>query len=145
MSEVLIAATIPEMIRRTELKINLVLPALLFFSLYSCHSSQVKTPAPPASVQRDFSKVKTGMNFADVLKLVGAPDEEVDRGTVLDKYGNQTRTTEWHYGDYTVITIVNDTVNTIILDTRNVDARIQHIIDSARMAGDSAPMVQPSN
>jgi len=74
------------------------------------------------------------MKFTDVLSIVGAPDTIVHLGVVMDTFSNQTKTDEWYYGPDQLIVIVNDTVNAVDLHARETQARIQHIMDSARAA-----------
>jgi len=102
---------------------------VVFSSLLACHSSPKNENATSL-----FEKVKVGMKFTDVLSIVGAPDTIVHLGVVMDTFSNQTKTDEWYYGPDQLIVIVNDTVNAVDLHARETQARIQHIMDSARAA-----------
>ena len=114
---------------------------LIVLLLVACHSSSTKN----SSGLRDLSKIKIGMPFDVVLKLVGAPDTIIRRGIVYDEFSSQTKTDEWYYGKNQVILIVNDTVNSVDLNAEATRQKIQHIIDSARAAeGNSKPLIQPS-
>jgi len=109
--------------------------------VFSCHSSSQKD----SSSQRDFSKIKIGMTFVDVMKLAGAPDTIIHLGIVVDTFNNQTKTDEWHYGENQIVVIVNDTVNAVDLHANETRQHIQHIMDSARAAeGNSNPFIQPA-
>ena len=83
------------------------------------------------------------MSFTDVLDSVGFPDKKINVGTVTDEFGHQTKTEEWHYGDNQMVVIINDTVNAVDLDIRSTYNKIQHIIDSAKAAGDTSSMIVP--
>lgn len=83
------------------------------------------------------------MTYIEVLEVAGIPGKKIDVGIVTDEFGLQTKTEEWYYGDNQLIVIVNDTVNAIDLDVKSTYQRIQHIIDSARAAGDTSVMIQP--
>ncbi len=83
------------------------------------------------------------MNYIEVLETAGIPDKKIFVGTVTDETGLQTKTEEWYYGENQLIVIVNDTVNAIDTDISSTYRKIQHIIDSARAAGDTSVMIQP--
>lgn len=106
---------------------------------FSCSNSGNKSGSAPSSL----SKVKIGMNYIEVLETAGIPDKKVFVGTVTDETGLQTKTEEWYYGENQLIVIVNDTVNAIDTDISSTYRKIQHIIDSARAAGDTSVMIQP--
>ena len=115
---------------------------LIVLLLVACHSSSTKN----SSGLRDLSKIKIGMPFDVVLKLVGAPDTIVRRGIVYDEFSSQTKTDEWYYGNNQIVLIVNDTVNAIDLNAEATRQKIQHIIDSARAAeGNSTHSFSPLN
>jgi hypothetical protein len=117
--------------------ISILLPVFIF----SCHGSPDKSiPTEP-----DLSKVKTGMSYIEVLEVAGFPDEKINVGTVTDEFGQQTKTEEWHYGNNQLVVIINDTVNAVDLDVRQTYQKIQHIIDSARAAGDTSSMIRSIN
>jgi hypothetical protein len=113
----------------------------LLLSFCSCHQTTTKNSTP----SHDLSKVKVGMSFTEVLEFAGFPDEKVDVGTVTDEFGHETKTQEWHYGDNQLVVIVNDTVNAIDLDVKSTYQKIQHIMDSAKAAGDSSITIRPVN
>ena len=118
------------------------LSLILLFTLNSCnHAGTNKNTAGGAS-QHDLSKIKIGMSFTDVLDLAGFPDEKINVGTVIDEFGHQTKTEEWHYGNNQLIVIVNDTVNDIDMDVKTTYEKIRHIIDSAKATGDTSAMIQ---
>jgi hypothetical protein len=110
----------------------------MILSLPACRNSPDKNPTDAP----DLSQIRIGMRSTDVLNLIGFPDEKIDLGNVYDQYSNQTHTEEWYYGSNQLIVIVNDTVNSIDPDVKKTNNRIQYIIDSARAAGDTAPMIQ---
>jgi len=113
----------------------------LFVGFTACHSASQKKLPP----QKDLSQIKIGMTFIDVMKLAGAPDTIIHLGIVEDTLHNQTKTDEWRYGSNQVVTIVNDTVFGVDLNSEVTRRRIQHIIDSAREAeGNNKPLIQPS-
>ncbi|MEO6169049.1 MAG: hypothetical protein ABIO46_10265 [Chitinophagales bacterium] len=93
-------------------------------------------------MENKLSKVKIGMTFIEVLEVAGIPDEKINVGVTTDPFGLQTKTEEWHYGENQLIIIVNDTVNGIDLDVQRTYQKIQHIIDSAKAAGDTSVMIQ---
>ncbi|MBK9732111.1 MAG: hypothetical protein IPO83_12645 [Chitinophagaceae bacterium] len=107
------------------------------FSISSCKNSSTDN-----STQSKLANIKPGMSYLDVVEIAGIPDQKINVGVTTDEYGLQTKTEEWHYGDNQLIVIVNDTVSSIDLDLKSTYQRIQHIIDSARAAGDSARMIQ---
>ncbi|MEP7127275.1 MAG: hypothetical protein ABI729_00350 [Chitinophagales bacterium] len=111
-----------------------------FFSIFfisSCNNSSKDT-----STQNKLTSIKPGMSYIDVVEIAGIPDQKINVGVTTDEFGLQTKTEEWHYGDNQLIVIVNDTVSSIDLDLKSTYHRIQHIIDSARAAGDTARMIQ---
>jgi hypothetical protein len=118
---------------------------IIFFSVamalfcFSCNNNGNKSESAPASL----SKVKIGMNYIEVLETAGIPDKKIFVGTVTDETGLQTKTEEWYYGENQLIVIVNDTVNAIDTDISSTYRKIQHIIDSARAAGDTSVMIRP--
>lgn len=99
----------------------------------------------PATTTSRLAGVKTGMSFIDVIEIAGFPDQKINVGTTTDAYGLETKTEEWHYGDNELVVIVNDTVVSIDHDLQATYRRIQHIIDSAKAAGDTSKMIQPVN
>lgn len=105
---------------------------------FSCNNTGNKSGSLPSSL----SKVKIGMNYIEVIETAGIPDKKVFVGTVTDETGLQTKTEEWYYGENQLIVMVNDTVNAIDTDIRSTYRKIQHIIDSARAAGDTSVMIQ---
>lgn len=82
------------------------------------------------------------MNYIDVVEIAGLPDEKINLGVATDEFGLQTKTEEWHYGENELIIIVNDTVNAVDTNVKSTYQKIQHIIDSARAAGDTSVMIQ---
>lgn len=118
---------------------SIFLSLVMALFCFSCSNSGNKSGSVPSS----FSKVKIGMNYIEVLETAGIPDKKVFVGTVTDETGLQTKTEEWYYGENQLIVIVNDTVNAIDTDISSTYRKIQHIIDSARAAGDTSVMIQP--
>ncbi len=108
--------------------------------ILACNNSKTKYPQQP-----DISNVKVGMSFTEVLEVAGFPTEKLNIGTVTDEFNHQTKTEEWHYGNNQLIVIVNDTVTSIDADVESTNQKIQHIIDSARAAGDTMPMITPGD
>lgn len=82
------------------------------------------------------------MSNIDVIEIAGFPDQKINVGVVTDEFGHETKTEEWHYGDNQLVVIVNDEVTAVDLDVTGTYREIQHKIDSARAAGDTASMLQ---
>lgn len=118
---------------------SIFLSVVMALFCFSCSNSGNKSGSAPSSL----SKVKIGMNYIEVLETAGIPDKKVFVGTITDETGLQTKTEEWYYGENQLIVIVNDTVNAIDTDISSTYRKIQHIIDSARAAGDTSVMIQP--
>ena len=85
------------------------------------------------------------MTFTEVLEVAGFPTEKVNVGSVTDEFGHETKTEEWHYGDNQMVVLENGVVSGVDLDIRSTYQKIQHIIDSAKAAGDTSVMIRPMN
>jgi len=108
--------------------------------ILACNNSKSRYPPQP-----DVSKVKVGMSYIEVLEVAGLSTEKINVGTVTDQFNHQTQTEEWYYGNNQLIVIVNDTVESVDRDVASTYRKIQYIIDSAKAAGDTRPMIAPGN
>lgn len=117
----------------------------IFFYLIMILLSSCRFFDQSPATDSKLSKVKVGMDYLEMVNIIGTPDTIIHLGIMLDQYGSQTKTDEWWYGKNTVIVMVNDTVNAIDANAIETEKRIQHIIDSAR-ATDGAinSFIQPS-
>lgn len=106
---------------------------LLFFAfvmlMAACYSSSSRKYHDAR-----LTTIRIGMSYIEVLDSIGAPDTVLHRGTVLDEFGNQTKTDEWYYSADQMILMINDTVNAIDLHVSETQQRIRYMIDSARAA-----------
>lgn len=106
--------------------------------LFSCNNQPAGN-----STDSQLTAIHNGMSYIEVLEMAGFPDTVIQVGITTDTFGLQTKTEEWHYGNNQLIVLVNGIVSSIDLDLQATYRHIQHIIDSARAAGDTDQLIRP--